>query len=41
MLATLVESDPKALFSIATIPREGATPFPELLRLTLDPYNAE
>ena len=31
-LLTLVESDPKAPFSIAT------TPFPELLHFTLDPY---
>ena len=39
-LATLVEGDPKAPFSIATTPRcrGGATPFPGLLHFTLDPY---
>ena len=39
-LATLVEGDLKAPFSIATTPRcrEGATPFPGLLDFTLDPY---
>ena len=35
-LATIVEGDPKALFSIAV--GEGATPFPRLLLFTLDPY---
>ena len=34
-MATLVEGDSKALFSIAT--REGATPFHGLLHFTLDP----
>ena len=40
LLAILVEGDPKAPFSIATTPRwsGGATPFPELLHFTLDPY---
>ena len=40
MLATVVEVDPKAPFSIATTPRcrEGATPFPGLLHFTLDTY---
>ena len=38
MFATLAEGDPKAPFSIATIPREGVTPFPGLLHFTLDPY---
>ena len=33
-LATLVESDPKAPFSIVTT-RKGATPFPGLLHFTL------
>ena len=39
-LATLVEGDPKALFSIATTPRcwGGATPFPGLLYFNLGPY---
>ena len=39
-LATIVEDDSKAPFSIATTPgcREGATPFPGLLHFTLDPY---
>ena len=40
-LATLVEGDQKAPFSIATTPRcrwEGATPFSELLHFTLDTY---
>ena len=39
-LATLVEGDPKAPFSIATTPNvgEGASPFPGLLHFTLDPY---
>ena len=39
-LATVVESDPKAPFSIATTPtfREGTTPFPGLLHFTLHPY---
>ena len=39
-LAPLVESDPKAPFSIATRPRSrgGATPSPGLLHFTLDPY---
>ena len=39
-LATAVESDPKALFSIAIYPmyREGATLFPGLLHFTLDTY---
>ena len=40
-LATIVEGDPKAPFSIATTPRcvgEGATPFPGLLHFTLEPY---
>ena len=37
-LATIVEGDQKAPFSIATTPRfrEGATPFPGLLHFTLD-----
>ena len=37
---TLLEGDLKAPFSIATTLkcREGATPFPELLHFTLDPY---
>ena len=35
---TLVEGGPKAPFSIATTPKEGATPFPVLLHFTLDPY---
>ena len=38
-LATIVEGDPKAPFSVATTPRcAGATPFPGLLHFTLDPY---
>ena len=39
-MATVVEGDPKAPFSIATTPMccEGATPFPGLLHFTLDPY---
>ena len=39
-MATVVEDDPKAPFSIATKPKcgEGATPFPGLLCFTLDPY---
>ena len=39
-LATLVEGDPKAFFSIATTRScgKGATPFPGLLHFTLDPY---
>ena len=39
-LATIVEGDPKAPFSIATTPcvGEGATPFPGLLHFTLEPY---
>ena len=40
-LATAVEGDQKALFSIATTHRgvgEGATPFPGLLHFTLDTY---
>ena len=37
MLATLVEGDPKAPFSITTI-GEGATSFPGFLHFTLDPY---
>ena len=39
-LVTVVEGDPKALFSRATTPRSGggATPFPGLLHFTLDPY---
>ena len=39
-LVTRVEGDPKALFSIATTLRcrEGTTPFPWLLKFTLDPY---
>ena len=40
MLATVVEGDSKAFFSIATKTRcrEGAAPFPGLLHFTLDPY---
>ena len=34
--ATLVESDPKASFSIGV--GEGVTPFPGLLHFTLDPF---
>ena len=39
-LATVVESDLKAPFSIATKPRcrEGTIPFPGLLHFTLDTY---
>ena len=39
-LATIVEGDPKAPFSITTTQgvREGATPFPGLTHFTLDPY---
>ena len=39
-LATIVEGDPKAPFSIATTPmcREGRYSFPGLLYFTLDPY---
>ena len=39
-LATVVEGEPKAPFSIATTPRvgEGATPFSGLLHFTLNPY---
>ena len=39
-LATVVEGDQKAAFSIATTPSvgEGATPFPGLLHFTLDTY---
>ena len=37
-LATLVEGDLKAPFSIATTPRVGATPLPGLPHFTLDPY---
>ena len=39
-LATIVEGDQKASFSIATTPRcrEGTTPFPGLLHFTLDTY---
>ena len=39
-LATVVEGEQKAPFSIATTPRcrEGATPFPGLLHFTLDTY---
>ena len=40
-LATVVEGDPKAPFSIATTPRcrgGGNTPFSGLLHFTLDPY---
>ena len=39
-MATIVESNPKAPFSIATTPRcrGGATPLPGLLHFTLDPY---
>ena len=39
-MATLVESGPKAPFSMATTPgvAYGATPFPGLLHFTLDPY---
>ena len=39
-LATIVEGDPKAPFSIATTPRCKGGPYslPWLLRFTLDPY---
>ena len=39
-MATIVEGDPKASFSVASTPwhREGATPFLELLHFTLDMY---
>ena len=39
-LATVIESDPKAPFSIATTSRcrGGVTPFPWLLHFILDPY---
>ena len=39
-LATIVEGNPKALFSIATTPmcRGGRYSFPGLLYFTLDPY---
>ena len=39
-LASVVEGYPKAPFSIATTPRcrEGTTPFPGLLHLTLETY---
>ena len=36
-MATVVEGDQKAPFSIATV-GEGATPFPGLLHFTLDMY---
>ena len=35
---TIVQGDPKVPFSITTSVGEGATPFPELLHFTLDPY---
>ena len=38
-LATVVEGNTEAPFSIATTPREGSTPFPGLIRFTLDPYH--
>ena len=38
MLATIVEGDQKAPFSIAITPRGGAIPFPGLLHFTLDLY---
>ena len=40
MLASIVEGDPKALFSIATTLRcrGGCYSFPRLLHFTLDPY---
>ena len=43
MLATVVEGDPKAPFSIATTPihqyvGEGPTPFPGLPYFTFDPH---
>ena len=39
-MATLVEGDPKAPFSIAITPecRRGSYSFPGLLHFTLDPY---
>ena len=39
-LATVVDGDQKALFSISITPRcrGGRTPFPELLHFTLDTY---
>ena len=39
-LATVVEGDPKASFSVTTTPmcREGETPFAGLLHFTLDTY---
>ena len=39
-MATLVEGDPKTLFSIANTQkwREGAAPFPRLLHFTLHTY---
>ena len=39
-LATIVEGNPKAPFSIATTPmcRGGRYSFPELLYFTVDPY---
>ena len=38
-LATLIEGDPKAPFSMGTTPRcKDATPFPGLLHFTLDWY---
>ena len=37
-LATLVKDNPQAPFSIATTPREGTTPFPDLLHFILDPH---
>ena len=41
IITTVVEGDQKASFSIATTPRcrEGATPFPGLLHLTLNRYH--
>ena len=40
LLATVVEGDPKAPFSIATTSRvgKGITPFPELPHFTLNMY---
>ena len=40
MLATVIEGDVKALFSIAIIPRcmKDATPSSDLLHFTLDSY---
>ena len=42
-MATFVEGDPKAPFSIATTPRckGGHTPFRGLLHFTLDPHLAK